>query len=101
MSVWIALKNAILPGNGHGGIDDGFYSGKKSVCAGKSDIRGQIVPLENTSILVRMIGKSVLDFLFAMAARFGYGSDRGNVAALPPITALTTRPAVFILSQVS
>jgi len=36
----------------------------------------QLAPIENTATPVIIIGKSALDFLFAMAARFGYGRLR-------------------------
>ena len=41
--------------------------------AHKSDISGQLTPIQKSLTSVRMIGTISLDFLFAMAARFGNG----------------------------
>ena len=41
--------------------------------------RGQIAPIGKLSNLLILIRKSELDFLFAMAARFGYGLMRVTV----------------------
>ena len=49
----------------------GFISGKVSVGVEKFGSSDQILPIEDTSTSVIMIGKIALDFLFAMAAGFG------------------------------
>jgi hypothetical protein len=66
-------------------------------------MRGFQVVINDLIFSAIMIGTITLDFLFAMAARFGYGSDGSDVrcGVLPVVSKTSTSMKMLDLKQLS